>query len=99
MLLPAVAVVLTTWLASWVGSSRVLLVSPIQATGVAVEQSREVCRRASRRNVTAVVLFSVGAGLLGLGRARRPREPRGVLIGLVGGILSPSPASCSALTS
>lgn len=88
VLLPAVAVVLTTWLASWVGSRRVLLVSPIQATGVAVEQSREEVAGRRGRNVTAVVLFSVGAGLLGLGVLVGLVNPGGVLIGLVGGILS-----------
>ncbi|HEY8914489.1 FtsX-like permease family protein [Lacisediminihabitans sp.] len=88
VLLPAVAVVLTTWLASWVGSRRVLLVSPIQATGVAVEQSREEVAGRRGRNVTAIVLFSVGAGLLGLGVLVGLVNPGGVLIGLVGGILS-----------
>ena len=41
ILLPVVGVVLTTWLASWVGSRRVLSVSPMQATGAAQEHSRE----------------------------------------------------------
>ncbi|TXN32859.1 ABC transporter permease [Lacisediminihabitans profunda] len=88
VLLPAVAVVLTTWLASWVGSRRVLLVSPIQATGGAVEKSRDEVSGRRGRNVTAVVLFSVGAGLLGLGVLVGLVNPGGVLIGLVGGILS-----------
>lgn len=88
VLLPAVAVVLTTWLASWVGSRRVLLVSPIQATGLAVEQSREEVVGRRGRNVTALVLFVVGAGLLALGVLVGLVNPGGVLIGLVGGILS-----------
>jgi putative ABC transport system permease protein len=88
VLLPAVAVVLTTWLASWVGSRRVLLVSPIQATGVAVEQSREEVSGRRGRNVMAIVLFAGGAGLLALGVLVGLLSPVGVLIGLVGGILS-----------
>ncbi|WP_394769898.1 FtsX-like permease family protein [Lacisediminihabitans sp.] len=88
VLLPAVAVVLTTWLASWVGSRRVLLVSPIQATGVAVEHSREEVSGRRGRNIMAIVLFSVGAGLLGLGVLLGLVSPVGVLVGLAGGILS-----------
>lgn len=86
--LPAVAVILTTWLASWIGSRRVLEVSPIEATGVAVERSREEAARRPRRNALAIVLFIVGIATMMLGMLAGLVSPLGVLIGVVGGILS-----------
>ncbi|MGN6126322.1 MAG: ABC transporter permease, partial [Humibacter sp.] len=41
LIAPPVVVVLTTWLSSWVGSRRVLSVSPIQALGAAEERPVE----------------------------------------------------------
>ncbi len=89
LILPVVGVILTTWMASWVGSRRVLSVTPLQALGGSEELSREEVGAASGTQ-------RAGAG------ARRSRgsasscsvcwsglaNPIGVLIGLVGGILS-----------
>ena len=86
--LPAVAVVLTTWLASWVGSRRVLKVRPIQAIGNANEHDREELGGRRGRNVTALVFFVLGTALLVLGVVLGLVSPFGVLIGLVGGIVS-----------
>ena len=88
IVLPLVTVILTTWLASWVGSRRVLNVSPMQATGAAVEASREEVAARTGRNVAAVVLFASGMGLLVLGILAGLVSPAGVLIGMVGGVLS-----------
>jgi len=88
VILPVVAVVLTTWLASWVGSRRVLTVSPMEATGAATEQTREETTARTGRNAAAIVLFTVGIGILLLGVAVGLVSPFGVLIGLVGGLLS-----------
>jgi putative ABC transport system permease protein len=88
LLLPIVGVVLTTWLASWVGSRRVLAVSPMQAIGAAQELSPEETVRRSGRNATAIVLFVAGIGLLVLGVFVGLVTPAGVLVGLVGGLLS-----------
>jgi putative ABC transport system permease protein len=85
---PVVAVVLTTWLASWIGSRRVLSVSPMQAVGAAGESSREEIESGRLRNGVAVTLFVVGIGLLLLGVFVGAVTPLGVLIGIVGGILS-----------
>ncbi len=85
---PVVAVVLTTWLASWIGSRRVLDVSPIEATGVAVERSREDSANRRGRNIVAIVLFVVGIALLVLGMLVGLVTALGVLIGVVGGLLS-----------
>ena len=86
--LPAVAVVLTTWLASWVGSRRVLKVRPIQAIGNANEHDREELGSRRGRNVTALVFVAMGTALLVLGVALGLFSPFGVLIGLIGGIIS-----------
>ena len=86
--LPAVAVVLATWLASWVGSRRVLKVRPIQAIGNANEHDREELGSRRGRNITALVFVALGTALLVLGVVVGLVSPFGVLIGLVGGIVS-----------
>ena len=85
--LPIVAVVLTTWLASWVGSRRVLTVSPMQAIGGAIEKSLDQAT-ASRRSIVAIVFFAFGGGLLVLGMLIGLVNPAGVLVGVVGGLFS-----------
>ena len=87
-ILPLVAVVLTTWLASWVGSRRVLVVSPMQATGGAVEASHEETVSHRGRNAVAITLFVIGVGFLGLGVLVGLVNPAGVLVGVLGGLLS-----------
>ena len=86
--LPIVAVMLTTWLASWIGSRRVLHVSPIQATGGAVEKSLDEAAGNRGRNVVAVVFFAFGGALLVLGMIIGMVNPVGVLVGVVGGLFS-----------
>jgi putative ABC transport system permease protein len=86
--LPAVAVVLTTWLASWIGSRRVLDVSPIEAAGVAVERSHEEAAHRPARNTWAIALFVIGISIMVLGMLVGLATPLGVLVGVVGGILS-----------
>lgn len=88
VVLPAVAVTITTWLASWVGSRRVLRVRPIEAIGDSHEQDREELGRRRVRNVSAIVLFVLGIGLLAAGIVWGLTEPYGVLVGMAGGILS-----------
>jgi putative ABC transport system permease protein len=88
LLLPIVAVVLTTWLASWIGSRRVLQVSPMQAIGVAVELTREESSGRRSRNVLAITLIAIGIGFLILGMLIGLISPLGVLVGVVGGFLS-----------
>ena len=88
VVLPAVAVVITTWLAAWVGSRRVLRVRPIQAIGDSHEQDREELARHRVRNIAAIVLVALGLGLLVAGILWGLSEPYGVLVAMVGGILS-----------
>ncbi len=88
VLLPVAGVVLTTWLASWVGSKRVLTVTPMQAIGSAAERSRDEVAARPKRNTTAAVLIAVGAALLVLGVVAGLVTPLAVFLGLIGGILS-----------
>jgi putative ABC transport system permease protein len=88
VLVPVVAVVLTTWLASWIGSRRVLSVSPVQATGAALAASLdEVASRRGRRGA-AIALLVIGTLLLLVGAATGLISPAGLLIGVFGGMLS-----------
>ena len=88
LFLPIVAVALTTWLASWIGSRRVLVVTPMQATGAATESSREESMASRGRSGAAITLFAVGGGILVLSMMLGLVHPAAVLVGIVGGVLS-----------
>jgi putative ABC transport system permease protein len=66
----------------------VLHVSPIQATGGAVEKSLDEAAGNRGRNVVAVVFFAFGGALLVLGMIIGMVNPVGVLVGVVGGLFS-----------
>jgi putative ABC transport system permease protein len=88
LILPVVVVVLSTWCATWVGSRRVLTVSPMQAVGAAEERTLEEAAKRPRRNILAVALIVVGVLFLAGGVAVGMVDQAGVLLGLVGGLLS-----------
>jgi len=88
VVLPIVAVVLTTWIASRVGSRRVLDVSPIQATTGAQEAGVEDAKRKTLRNYLALTLVVLGTGLLLLGVVVGFVSPLGLLIAFLGGVVS-----------
>lgn len=88
LLLPAAIVVVTTWMAAWVGSRRVLTVTPLQALGDAGEPPFERVARRTARNVLAIVMFAIGAALLGIGVVVGMGTPFGVVIAFFGGVLS-----------
>lgn len=85
---PVAMVALSTWLAAWIGSRRVLTVSPIQAVGAAQELSLEESMNRKARNATAITLGAVGVLFLAGGVAVGVVTPAAVLLGLVGGLLS-----------
>jgi len=87
-LVPAVAVVLTTVAAAWVGSRRVLQVTPLQATDAA--QDAPVAGRSRRivRTVVAALLVVGGGLLLVVGVVVGLVDAMGVLIAFFGGVLS-----------
>ncbi|UOR00785.1 ABC transporter permease [Leucobacter allii] len=85
----AVAVVaLTTWAAAWAGSRRVARVSPIAATGAAVEGRPEEARAHRGRAVAAWILIAVGASLLALGVLLGLLTPLALLVAFCGGLCS-----------
>ena len=88
LLVPAVVVALTTWVAAWAGSRRVLTVTPLQALGGSVERTHEEVAGRRGRHVAAIVLFAVGVVLLGLGIAAGLVTPLGVVIAFFGGLFS-----------
>jgi putative ABC transport system permease protein len=88
VLLPVFCVVVATWLASWVGSRKVLGVTPIQATGTAQEATREETLKRPFRNAVAVIMFSTGVLLLAVGVTWGAVSPFGFLVAFLGGIVS-----------
>ncbi|GAA3655429.1 ABC transporter permease [Microbacterium marinilacus] len=88
LLIPAAIVALTTWLAAWAGSRRVLAVTPLQALGGSVARAHEPATRRPARSTAAIVLFVIGAVLLGLGIAVGLAGPLGVVIAFFGGLFS-----------
>lgn len=86
--LPVLVVVLSTWCAAWVGSRRVLSVSPMQAVGAAQERSLEDMVRRPARNLIAVLLIVTGVLFLTGGVIVGQVSEFGVLLGLVGGLAS-----------
>lgn len=88
LLAPAVIVALTTWVAAWAGSRRVLVVTPLEAlSGAAPRTAEEAAGRTSRR-IGAVALFGIGAALLAVGVAVGLLHPLGVVIAFFGGLFS-----------
>jgi len=83
--LPALAVVLTTVAASWVGSRQVLTVTPIEATGAAGEQPLASLRG---RHLWSLAVFGVGDVVLVAGIVLGLTSPYGVFVALIGGLLS-----------
>jgi putative ABC transport system permease protein len=86
--LPVITVVGTTWAASHVGAKRVLAVTPIEATGVAVEPDLDRSRTRRGRTTWSIVLMAGGTALLGLGVLIGSVTPAGVLVAFFGGAFS-----------
>ncbi|MDQ0644479.1 ABC transporter permease [Microbacterium murale] len=88
VLIPALGVALTTWVAAWVGSRRVLTVTPLQAISGSVERSHEDAARRPTRHVGALLLLIAGAALLVFGVIVGLVTPLGVVVAFFGGLLS-----------
>jgi putative ABC transport system permease protein len=88
IVIPAAAVALTTWAAAWVGSRRVLTVTPLQALAGSQERTADDVRRPAR-TASAVSLLVLGIGLLVGGLLFGTFiNPMGVAIAFLGGVLS-----------
>ncbi|MET0813216.1 MAG: FtsX-like permease family protein [Microbacterium sp.] len=85
---PAVIVALTTWAAAWVGSRKVLAVTPLQALGGSVEASHSDIAGRKGRHIAALALLVSGGALLALGILVGLVTPLGVVIAFFGGVLS-----------
>ncbi|MDI2098530.1 ABC transporter permease [Ruicaihuangia caeni] len=85
---PIVGVLLTTWLASWIGCRRVLTVTPLQALSNATELRHEEVTGRRGRNAAAVTLVVIGGVLLAGALLLGLLTPLAVLVGLFGGIIS-----------
>lgn len=96
LLLPAVAVTLTTWAAAWAGSRRVLAVTPLQALGGSVEQTHEEVTHRRGRNAASLTLGIVGVALLAGGLLLGFLSPLGVVVAFFGGLFSFTALSLSA---
>lgn len=79
-------VALTTWVAAWAGSKRVGRVSPIAATGAAVEAPASESRRRPARTVFAILFIVSGFALLALGVLVGFVSPLGLFIAFCGGL-------------
>ncbi|MCK3770036.1 FtsX-like permease family protein [Microbacterium aerolatum] len=88
ILLPALGVALTTWAAAWIGSRRVLSVTPLQAIAGSVERSHEDAAARPARHVGALLLLILGAALLVFGVLVGLVTPLGVIVSFFGGLLS-----------
>jgi len=88
LVVPATVVALTTWAGAWVGSRRVLEVTPLQALGGAAPRSRADLAASRGRTVVTIVLGVAGLALLALGVVVGLVTPLGVVIAFGGGILS-----------
>ncbi|MFZ8756051.1 FtsX-like permease family protein [Microbacterium sp. HMH0099] len=88
VLVPPVAVALTTWGSAWAGSARVLRVSPLEALAASGDRSRSEITRRTSRNVVAICLLVLGFGVLALGVLAGLVTPLGVVPAFVGGLVS-----------
>lgn len=87
-LAPIVGVIVTTWAAAWAGSSRVLSVTPMQALGASVDSIDDSPTHSIRRIALSTVMVGIGLGLTVVGMLVGLTFAPGVLISLVGGIIS-----------
>ena len=97
VLIPAVGVALTTWAAAWVGSRRVLAVTPLQAIAGSVERSHEDATSRPARHVGALILLIVGIALLVFGIFVGLITPLGVIVAFFGGLFSFTALSLAAV--
>lgn len=86
--IPPLAVIATTWLAAWIGSRRVLTVTPLQAIAGSVDRSGDELAVGRTRHIGSIVLIALGALLLAGGVLLGLITPLGVVIAFFGGILS-----------
>lgn len=85
---PALVVVASTWAAAWIGAKRVAEVSPMAATGTAIEAPPEQLRLRPVRKAVALLLGIGGGLVLVAGIVLGLVTPLGFLVAFVGGLAS-----------
>lgn len=88
LLAPAAIVVPTTWVAAWIGSRGVAIVTPLQALGEVTEPPYGQVLRRPARNGTAGLLLLSGALLLAGGVVLGSTTPYGLVVAFAGGLAS-----------
>ncbi|WP_447944124.1 FtsX-like permease family protein [Microbacterium aurum] len=88
LLVPAVAVALTTWIGAWSGSRRVLAVTPLQAIAGSAPRAVGEAAAGRARPIGAITLSIAGGAVLALGILVGLVSPLGVVVAFFGGILS-----------
>lgn len=87
---PALATILVTWNAAFLGAKRISGISPIEATSQVVEQSPEDAKSSRTSLVFSLILLTVGILMLlgGVAIALVMNSPIGILIATPGGAIS-----------
>ena len=85
--LPPLVVIATTVASAWIGSRRVLTVTPLAALSGSVDRAPEDIAAVPRKR-GAIAMLLIGAVLLGLGVVVGLASPMGVVIAFFGGLLS-----------
>ncbi|MBF4549482.1 ABC transporter permease [Pseudoclavibacter sp. VKM Ac-2888] len=88
LLVPAAAVILTTWVAFHVGSRPILNVKPLEALSSSVEQRQEDARDGLARTVIALLLLVAGLAVLTTGVMISETSTYAVLITMAGGFIA-----------
>lgn len=88
MAVPVLSTVVVTWSSAYVGSRRIITVSPMEATGQAREPSLDEARAHPRRHLGSLVCVVAGTAMLATGVALGQLNPFAILIALPGGMLS-----------
>ncbi|MBS1906861.1 MAG: ABC transporter permease [Actinobacteria bacterium] len=88
VLVPAVGVALSTWLAAWAGSRRVLTVTPLQALAGSAERTVAETGTGRSRHLGAITMFLLGGLLLAGGVVAGLSSPLGVVVAFFGGVFS-----------
>lgn len=88
VLIPAVGVALTMWLAARSGSRRVLTVTPLQALAGSAERTVAETGTIGSRHLGAIAMFVLGGALLAAGVVVGLFSPLGVVVAFFGGVFS-----------
>ena len=87
MLVPVLGTVVVTWASAYLGSRRIMTVSPMEATGQAQDPSLDGPRRRGK-HFSSLLCVVVGTTMLVAGVAVGQTSPLAIFIALPGGMLS-----------